>query len=125
MDKSVKRNSKGILIMKVLLFSYVITGILLMALALLLFKFNLKENVISIGVLVIYVLSTLIGGWLLGRRVSMKKFLWGALFGVLYCLILMVISLLVHKGFQKESENLITTLLMCAGSGTVGGMLAK
>lgn len=125
MDKSGKKNSRGIMIMKVLLFSYIITGILLLALALLLFKFDLKENVVSIGIIVIYVLATLIGGWLVGRGVDTRKFLWGAVFGILYCLVLMTISLLVHRGFEKESGNLITTLLMCAGAGTVGGMLAK
>ena len=58
-------------VLKSLLCSYTLTGVLLLILAFLLFKMDLSEAVVSVGIIVIYILSCFLGGLLLGRK--MKK----------------------------------------------------
>ena len=48
--------------LKSLLASYIITGILLVALAMLLYRLELNERTVSASIVGIYVLSTFVGG---------------------------------------------------------------
>ena len=75
---------EGILFyLKCLLFSYIITGLLLMLLALLLYKFRLTEQVVSAGIILIYVAASFFSGFVTGKKRKEKKFLWGLLMGAI------------------------------------------
>ena len=76
------------------------------------------------GIIVIYVLSTFVGGFILGKLKRVKKFLWGLIMGVLYFVLLFLISFVVYRSFDGNGTNVMTTLLLCAGGGMLGGMLA-
>ena len=52
------------------------------------------------------------------------KFLWGLLTGVLYWGLLMLISFGIYHSLQDEMGSLLTTLLLCAGGGMLGGMVS-
>ena len=52
------------------------------------------------------------------------KFLWGLLTGVLYWGLLMLISFGIYHSLQAEMGSLLTTLLLCAGGGMLGGMVS-
>ena len=67
MENIAAGKSKPAVILKALVVSYIVTALLLLLLALLLFKFELNESKVSIGVIVVYLLSSFIGGWLAGR----------------------------------------------------------
>ena len=49
-----------------LLLAYGLTGIMLLLLAFLLFRFDLKENMVSMGIVLVYILSCFLGGILAG-----------------------------------------------------------
>lgn len=119
-----KKNEKVATVLKCLLVSYVVTGILLLILALLLYKFSLPKQVIGIGVIVIYIASSFLGGLLLGKSMKVKKYLWGLGIGMGYFLILIILSLIVNGGFQNVSGNFLLTMFLCGGSGMLGGMLS-
>ena len=119
-----KKNEKVFNVVKGLLVSYVISAVLLLFLAFLLYKFSLPKQVIGIGVTAVYIVSTFIGGFLLGKHMKVKKFLWGLAIGMGYFLILVVISLVVNGGFQNFSGNFWLTMVLCGGSGMLGGMLS-
>lgn len=119
-----KKNEKAVCVLKCLLISYILTGILLLILALLLYKFSLPKQVIGIGVIIIYIVSTFLGGMLLGKNMKVKKYLWGLGLGMGYFLILMILSLIVNGGFQNFSGNFLLTMVLCGGSGMLGGMLS-
>ena len=53
-----------------------------------------------------------------------RKFLWGLLTGILYFVLLLLISLGVYHSLQSEPVSLLTTFLLCAGGGMLGGMIA-
>lgn len=111
-------------LLKSLLFSYILTGSLLLLLALLLYKANLSQKVVSICIIVIYVLATFFAGFITGKKLKNRRFLWGALMGAAYFLVLVVISLAVNRQPGILSSSFLTTLILCCGGGMLGGMLS-
>ena len=107
-----------------LLLSYLITIGGLLLLALLLYKIPLSESAINIGIIVIYILSTFITAFICGKKLQKKKFLWGFVLGVSYFMVLLVISLMTNQSNVILGTNVLTSFMICAGSGTLGGMLA-
>ena len=115
---------KAIWILKALLCSYFVTGILLLLLAFLLYQFGLDEGKITAGIMVIYVLSTLVGGFVAGKLAKTRRFLWGILIGVLYFLLLLLISFGIYRGIQEGTSQILITWLLCIGGGMIGGMIS-
>lgn len=113
-----------IFFLKCLLFSYIVTAALLMILALFLFKLGLGERVVSIAIIVIYVFSTFLAGFLAGKKMQNQKFLWGLLMGTLYFVVLALVSLAVNHSMVELGNPFFTTLALCAGGGMLGGMLS-
>jgi len=102
--------------------AYLLTGILLLLLAFLLYQFQLSRNAVSIGIIVIYLLSNFVAGFLAGKKAKSKKYIWGLLMGSVYFLILAGMSLMMHSA--SGGTGLFTSFLLCAGGGTLGGMLS-
>lgn len=111
-------------LLKSLLFSYILTGGLLLLLALLLYKVGLSQKVVSICIIVVYVLATFFAGFITGKKMKSRKFLWGALMGVMYFLVLAAISLAVNRQPGILTNSFLTTLVLCSGGGMLGGMLS-
>ena len=111
-------------ILKALLCAYIVTGIMLLILTILLYKAGLSEENVNAGIILTYVISTFAGGFVMGKLTGTKKFLWGLLLGVLYFVLLLLISLGVYHTLQAEITTLLTTFLLCAGGGMLGGMVS-
>lgn len=58
---------------KALLCAYVVTGILLLVLALLLYKAGLSEENVNAGILLTYVISTFSGGFVIGKLTGARS----------------------------------------------------
>lgn len=117
------RNSCVIFYLKCLLVSYILTVGLLLFLALFLYRFGLTEKTVSVAIIFIYIAASLFAGFVSGKKMGSRKFLWGLLAGVLYFTILLCVSLVIEQGAASISGNLVTVFLICAGSGMLGGML--
>lgn len=122
MKERVKEKNYAMWLLKSLLASYIVTGLLLMLLAFLLYKFNLDKKKVSFAIVVIYVLATLFGGFVLGKCVKVKKYIWGFVLGFLYFALLLAITLGVYRGL--ENQEILSTFILCIGGGMVGGMLS-
>ena len=109
---------------KILLLMYVVTAMLLFLLAVLVQRFNWDNNVISIGISTVYVISCFIGGFFVGKVQQNKKFIWGILIGLAYVIIMLVITLVVKHGFHSSVSAFVTNLLLCLGRCMLGGMLS-
>lgn len=107
-----------------LLLAYGLTGIMLLLLAFLLFRFDLKENMVSMGIVVVYILSCFLGGIIAGRCVGTRKYLWGMAVGVVYFLLLVGVSWLSARQLEMSAQHLLTTLCLCLAGGTLGGMIS-
>ncbi len=124
MDKAIAKNINAGQIIRSLLVSYVLTGGLLLVLAMVMYRMELDESRVTIGIIGIYIISCLIGGLILGKCVHSRKFIWGLGLGILYFVILTVISLAVNRELSGDITSLITTFVMCAAGGMLGGMIA-
>ena len=111
-------------VLKSLLFSYVVTGILLVVLTVLLYKFELDEKLVSAAIVGIYVLATMAGGLVIGKLVKVRRFVWGLGLGIAYFALLLLITLGVYHTINGTGVNLVTAFILCAGGGMAGGMLS-
>ncbi len=109
-------------IIKALIGAYLTTGLFLVALAFLIVRLNLKENVVSVLIILVYVIATFIGGFIIGRSTKYKKYFWGFVVGLLYVVLLFLITLGVYR--TLNNHDFVTTLILCICGGTLGGMLS-
>lgn len=124
MDQSANSKSKGMALITSLIISYVLTTILLLILAMMLYKMDLTEGKVNIAVCVIYVVSCFFGAFVFGKKMLSRRFLWGAVLGVAYFILLGVISVAAQKGIASDMSHLIVSFCMCLAAGTIGGMLS-
>ncbi len=111
-------------LLKTLLFSYILTAGLLLILALLLFKLELSEGPVAVAIIAIYVVATFFAGFMTGKKLQNRKFLWGLLMGAAYFVVLVLISLAVKQSPDTLGDSFFTTMVLCAGGGMLGGMLS-
>ena len=121
MERRIRKNPKAMWMLKSLLVSYIVTGVLLVVLAMLLYRLELNEKTVSASIVAIYVLSTLAGGFILGKLMKVKRYIWGLGLGVVYFALLLLITLGVYRGLNGDGANLLTTFILCAGGGMAGG----
>ncbi len=107
-----------------LFFSYLLSALLLTALAFALFRLKLTPSKVAAGVYVIYAVSCFLGGLMAGAGLRSRKFFWGLLSGLLYFLLLTLMSFLFNKGLGNDTAALTKVLGICAVSGTIGGMIS-
>ncbi|MCI5596245.1 MAG: TIGR04086 family membrane protein [Lachnospiraceae bacterium] len=112
-----------ILILKGLILSYGITGMILAFLAFGIWKWEFSDFAVNIGMIASYILAALFGGFYLGKKKKEKKFIWGILLGVCYIIILFVAALCLDGSLVILNRNTITTAFICILSGMLGGML--
>ena len=105
MDKE-REGKPWLFFLKCLLAAYILTGALLILLSLLVYKLRLSEQIVSAAVIGIYIAVNLAAGWLTGKKMQSRKFLWGLLMGSAYFLILTVAF--------SQLENKRCALLMTA-----------
>ncbi|MEG0805664.1 MAG: TIGR04086 family membrane protein [Lachnospiraceae bacterium] len=111
-------------ILKIMLVTYIATGILLLILSVLLYQFEIGEGLVRAGIIVTYVVSCFLGGFIAGKSRGQKKFLWGLLTGICYFLILFVGALAFQQNVSHEALKTVITAAICAGSGMAGGMIS-
>ncbi len=119
-----EKNIPIMFLLKSLLFSYILTVVLLLLLTFLLYKVGLTENVVSIAIIAIYVVATFFVGFITGKKMQSRKFLWGLLMGCVYFLVLLLISIVVNQTSGGLGDSVVTTFVLCAGGGMLGGMLS-
>ena len=118
-------NKKIVLkVLSTLLIMYILTGVALFVLAFLLYKMELTENIVTIGITAIYVVSGLLGGIIIGKRMKTRRFLWGIIMGAAYFLVLLIGSALLNRGLTSDMLHIGLTLVMCRGAGMIGGMVS-
>ena len=122
--ENMQKNIKVIWWIKSLLASYIVTGILLLVLTFFMYKFELNEKIVSAAIVGIYVVSTLIGGMIIGKLAKSKRYLWGMVLGIIYFVLLLLITLGVYRTLNGDSVSIVTSLILCAGGGITGGMIS-
>lgn len=118
-----KKYERIVSLLKGVLLAYILTGFMLALIAFLLYQFHVSEILVDIGILICYVIASLVAGMCYAMHAVSRKFAWGMLAGFAYYAILLAISVGVEADFNIFSTSCITTLFICTGSGMLGGML--
>lgn len=118
------KNAKPFLLLQSLILSYIITLIILLILAFLLYKFKLSSGQLNIGITLTYILSCFISGFILGKRAKIKRYFWGGLNGILYFLILFLISFIFSSPLDGGAGQIALVFFLCLGGGAAGGMIS-
>lgn len=124
MERKLRKDAGVMWVLKSLLVSYILTGVLLLLLAVALYKLELNEKAVSAAIVSIYIVSTLIGGIIIGKFARVRRYLWGLGLGIGYFALLLLITLGVYRTLNGDAANLVTTFVLCAGGGMAGGMLS-
>lgn len=124
MDKKVVSNKKLSLLLKSLIASYIVTGIILAVLSFILYKTELSGTAVSIGIAAAYLFSTFIGGIIVGKVVEEKRFIWGLILGIIYFTVIILVSIIFNKGISDQMGSLIMVFAMCSLGGMLGGMVS-
>ena len=94
---------------RTLIFTYLVSGVLLTALAFALYKFRLPESQITLGISGVYILSCFAGGFMAGTAMRSRKFL---------------MSFLQDRTITADAVRLGTVFAMCSLSAMAGGMVS-
>lgn len=124
MEQTMSKNAKPLLMMKALVLAYAVTGILLLVLAFLLYKLGLGESQVNLGIMVIYILSSLLGGFYMGKKVKIRRFLWGMGLGVGYACLLTAVTFLTEHQMRGDMKEMALLFFLCTIGGALGGMLS-
>ncbi len=103
---------------------FLVSFALLGLLSVIIWKFDGGEKILSGGIILIYILVNVIGGFLAGKRMGKQKFFWGLLVGALFWGILLLAGVLFAGTVLKGNTRLFAGLMICAVSGMLGGMLS-
>lgn len=110
-------------LLSTLLIMYILTGLLLLVMAFLLYKFQLGESFVSVGIVVVYVVAGFVGGRILGARLKTPCGLWGLILGSVYFCILFLGSAILGHGLPEDGLRMLAVWIMCGCAGMLGGML--
>lgn len=124
MDRSIHQNTKIFRLLKGLLLSYIVTAFILLLLSFLMLKLDLSSTIISGGINFIYIISAFAGGFYVGKRAEYKKFIWGLAMGIIYFIVLMLVSLAMTQANSLSFSNLFVVFIITSLSGMLGGMFS-
>ena len=109
-------------LLKGLIIAYLMTFVLLAVLAFAMYKFRWGEQPVNIGIVLIYVLSSAICGFVAGGHVQARRFLWGLFAGLVYAFVLLLVAVIIGKDGGTLLERMPGPLLLCLAGGMIGGM---
>ena len=124
MERQTRKESMLIPVLVILVTMYIITGMLLLLLAFLMYQMDLAEPVVNGAIIAIYIIAGFFGGFLMGKKTGVQKYLWGLLMGALYYGVLILVGVVLHQGLDAEPVHLLSTMVLCLLSATAGGMLS-
>jgi putative membrane protein (TIGR04086 family) len=115
----------AVALLKCLVVAYIISAILLLIIAFLLYKADISEGFVTVCIILIYCVSSLFAGFMFAKRAICRRFVWGLMAGAAYFMVICVVSAFLEPEFSMLSISCITTLFICTGSGMVGGMVSQ
>ncbi len=111
-------------IIKVVIVDVIITFIGVLLLSYLLYKFRFGDDILRTGIVIVYVISNFVGGFIIGRIKETKKYIWGAVTGVIYFIALALISALVTGELFGNGNMAMMAFMASVIGGMIGGMVS-
>lgn len=124
MERVLKKNPVVSLLVKAVLVSFIVSAILLLITSALMLNTNLSASAVSVLVIITYIISNFLSGFIMGKGMEQKKYIWGLISGLSYFVIIFIVSFIFMGSKDLNIATTIRTLLICAASGMIGGMLS-
>lgn len=103
--------------------AYGISVVVLLALAFLMYRWDVSEGIVRGGILFAYVVSCFVAGSIISRKWTARRYLWGMLAGAAYFIILWLVSMVGNRQVFSGFPSIVPTMLLCVFGGMLGGML--
>ncbi|WP_105614180.1 TIGR04086 family membrane protein [Vallitalea okinawensis] len=118
-----KNNTLLLSLTKGLVFGYMITAFFFILMAFILTYTNMLNNPThqNVMLIIVTVIAVIVAGLKTAGSYKDTGWLWGGTCGLLYFIIFFLISYLV-KGSISITSNGLSMLLLCLGSGALGGV---
>lgn len=117
-----KTNSAIMSLTKGAVFSYLLTAIVFIVYGILLTYTQTTEKNVQMVVMITTVISVLIGGFIASKGVNSKGLIFGMVVGVIYALIMIMISLCVLPDL-KITSKMIMIIILSISAGGIGGII--
>ena len=108
----------------VLMGMLVISALILAVVSAFMLNGHMNFGFVGGGVIAAYVISSMVGGFCIGQIKGKQKFLWGALMGAGYFLVLLLVGNVVYHQGPAMNFHTVSSGIICVVSGMIGGMLA-
>lgn len=115
--------TKAVKMIKSVAAAYVITAVALLVLSFIMYKCKISMTGANGGILLTYVLSCLVGGFIFSGCLAQKRYLGGGVLGVVYFLVAYVVSAVWNQSLADQMPGMLTAFLICIFSGMLGGMI--
>ena len=110
------RRFKGFLV------SFVLTALLLVVVAFVLYQTKASVEHMGGAILLVYAIASFVGGMIFSAQKDSRHYLMGGLFGLAYFIIIYGVSAVWNKSISAMFPAMLTTLLVCILAGMLGGM---
>ena len=114
----------AVIFLKETLIQMIISTVLLALIAFVVLKISPSVATIKIMVLIIYGIASFCGGVIVGKVMESRKFVWGALAGLIYFAIIFLTALISKGSVSSGSVGLFSGCMVSVVAGTIGGMLS-
>ena len=117
-----KPNQSIVSLTKGSVFSYIITGVVFIIYGLLLTYTDTTEKNMQLIVMITTVVSVLIGGIIASKGVNSKGLIFGMLVGIIYALIMVMVSFCILPTI-KITSKMVMIIILSLSSGGIGGII--
>lgn len=106
------------------LIEVLISTVLLAIISFIILKMMPGIAIVKIMILAVYCISTFAGGYIMGSVMNRRKFIWGALAGLVYFIIIFLGALIVKGEIPQGTIGVTEGLVASVLAGMIGGMIS-
>ena len=106
------------------LIEVLISTVLLAIISFIILKMMPGIAIVKIMILAVYCISTFVGGYIMGSVMNRRKFIWGALAGLVYFIIIFLGALIVKGEIPQGPIGVTEGLVASVLAGMIGGMIS-
>lgn len=110
--------------LKETLIQMIISVILIAVAAFVVLKISPSDAVIKVIILAIYAISAFAGGFIMGKVMETRKFLWGMAAGAVYIGIILLVAFIEKGSLNAGTVGVASGIITSLTGGTIGGMLS-
>lgn len=104
--------------------AYIVSALMLVVLAFAAYKTGMNENVVTIGICMVYFISSMAAGLMAGVKSHTRIAVMGIMAGAVYYAVILLTSFILNKGIASDTQAILTGMALSVCGGFAGGFLA-